>query len=95
MRRSLVAAAAAATSRRAGKEPEDLQRSPGCAPDDHADAEDRAPTQMTLVPLISVRVLRQKREGLSKLSPSTPPPASSRQPPLQALTPLATAVAAT
>lgn len=43
VRRSLVAAAAAATSRRAGKEPEDLQRSPGCAPDDHAHAEDRAP----------------------------------------------------
>ncbi|XP_072631858.1 uncharacterized protein [Canis lupus baileyi] len=41
------------------------------------------------------RVLGQKRYGLSKRSPPTPPPARSRQPPLRALTPLAATVAAT
>lgn len=41
------------------------------------------------------RVLGQKRYVLSKLLPPTPPPARSRQPPLQALTPLAATVAGT
>lgn len=55
----------------------------------------RQPPTATLVPSLSVRFLGQKRHGPSELSPSTPPPARSRQPPLQALTLLAATVATT